>query len=99
MIKTPALPIPFRRLAFGAAVAFLTAIAMTGRVDAQAIVLVNGDPVTQFDIEQRAKLIQLSSRRTPTRNEVVEELECTIIPGRGRRRCAAPRNDVSEGMG
>ncbi len=38
------------------------------------MVVVNGDPVTQFDVDQRAKLIQISTQKTPTRNEVIEEL-------------------------
>lgn len=40
----------------------------------QVAVIVNGDPVTTFDIEQRTKLIQLTSQKTPTRQEVVDEL-------------------------
>ncbi len=40
----------------------------------QVVVIVNGDPVTAFDIEQRSKLIQLTSQKTPTRQEVVDEL-------------------------
>jgi peptidyl-prolyl cis-trans isomerase SurA len=38
------------------------------------VVVVNGDPVTQFDVDQRAKLIQISTQKTPTRNEVIDEL-------------------------
>ena len=37
-------------------------------------VLVNGDPITVFDIEQRTKLIQLTSNKQASRQEVVEEL-------------------------
>ena len=61
-----------RRLALCALVA--AAAAMTGQARAQTVAIVNGDPITQFDIEQRSKLIQLSSHKTPTRNEVMEEL-------------------------
>ena len=49
-------------------------IAMPGQAKAQTVVIVNGDPVTQFDVEQRIKLTELSTHKTPTRNEVVEEL-------------------------
>jgi peptidyl-prolyl cis-trans isomerase SurA len=66
--------ISFRRLMIGATLAIATVIAMTASAGAQAVVIVNGDPVTQFDVEQRAKLIQISTHKTPTRNEVVEEL-------------------------
>jgi peptidyl-prolyl cis-trans isomerase SurA len=61
-----------RRLTACAAVA--AAIALTGPAGAQTVVIVNGDPVTQFDVEQRTKLTELSTHKTPTRNEVVEEL-------------------------
>jgi peptidyl-prolyl cis-trans isomerase SurA len=37
-------------------------------------VLVNGDPITNFDIEQRSKLLQLSTQKSPPRQQVVEEL-------------------------
>jgi peptidyl-prolyl cis-trans isomerase SurA len=37
-------------------------------------VMVNGNPITNFDIEQRAKLIQLSTRKAPSRKEVIDEL-------------------------
>ena len=38
------------------------------------VVMVNGDPITDFDIEQRTKLDQLSTQRTPSRQEVINEL-------------------------
>ncbi len=41
---------------------------------AQVVLLVNGEPITAFDIEQRSKLIQLSSRKPPPRQEVIEAL-------------------------
>lgn len=37
-------------------------------------VMVNGEPITNYDIEQRTKLTQLSSQKTPTRQEVIDEL-------------------------
>src|SRR6266545_6411400 len=40
----------------------------------QVVVIVNGEPITALDIEQRAKLIQLSSHKTPPRQEVLDEL-------------------------
>ena len=58
----------------GAALAIAALIVMTPSAGAQTVVVVNGDPVTQFDVDQRAKLIQISTHKTPTRNEVIEEL-------------------------
>ena len=74
MKKTLVLLLALRRLMFGAGIAIVIAIATTDRADAQAVAIVNGDPITAFDVEQRAKLIQLSSHQTKPRNEVVEEL-------------------------
>lgn len=68
------LPFALRRLVLSLALAAAFALAMTARAGAQAVVLVNGDPITQFDVDQRAKLIQLSTHKTPTRNDVIEEL-------------------------
>jgi peptidyl-prolyl cis-trans isomerase SurA len=72
MTRTSALRAAMRRLTACFVVA--AAIALTGQARAQTVVIVNGDPVTQFDIEQRIKLTELSTHKTPTRNEVVEEL-------------------------
>jgi len=38
------------------------------------VVMVNGDPITDFDIEQRSKLNALTSHKTPARQEVINEL-------------------------
>jgi peptidyl-prolyl cis-trans isomerase SurA len=40
----------------------------------QVVVLVNGAPITTYDIEQRTKLLQLSTHKNPARQEVIEEL-------------------------
>ncbi len=37
-------------------------------------VMVNGEPITNYDIEQRTKLTTLSTHKTPTRQEVIEDL-------------------------
>lgn len=43
--------------------------------DAQVVVvIVNGEPITALDIEQRSKLTQLSTQKPPPRQEVIEEL-------------------------
>jgi peptidyl-prolyl cis-trans isomerase SurA len=36
--------------------------------------MVNGEPITQYDIEQRSKLIMLSTKKMPERQQVVDEL-------------------------
>jgi peptidyl-prolyl cis-trans isomerase SurA len=40
----------------------------------QVLAVVNGVPITSFDVEQRAKLTQLSTHKSPPRKEVLEEL-------------------------
>ena len=37
-------------------------------------VMVNGDPITNYDIEQRTKLTALSTHKPPPRQEVIDEL-------------------------
>jgi peptidyl-prolyl cis-trans isomerase SurA len=41
---------------------------------AQVVVVANGSPITEFDIQQRTKLIATSTHKTPTRQEVINEL-------------------------
>ncbi len=54
----------------------LAALAMTApRAEAQFIAaMVNGEPVTNYDIEQRIKLISIATQKSPSRKEVLEEL-------------------------
>ena len=40
----------------------------------QVVALVNGEPVTALDVAQRLKLHQVSTRRSPSRQELIEEL-------------------------
>jgi peptidyl-prolyl cis-trans isomerase SurA len=40
----------------------------------QVVCMVNGEPITALDIEQRSKFTQLTLRKTPSRQEVVDEL-------------------------
>jgi peptidyl-prolyl cis-trans isomerase SurA len=45
------------------------------RAEAQlVVVIVNGDPITSFDVEQRTKLMQASTHKAPARKEVLEVL-------------------------
>lgn len=50
--------------------------ASSGAVAQQVVLVVNGDPITAFDIEQRTRFLQIASpnQKTPSRKEVVEEL-------------------------
>jgi peptidyl-prolyl cis-trans isomerase SurA len=74
MRETPGPMLVLRRLTIGAAVAIAAAISMITGAGAQTVAIVNGDPVTQFDVEQRSKLVQISTQKPAVRNAVVEEL-------------------------
>jgi len=63
-----------------AAVLVFAAAALPSAVRAQqVVVIVNGEPITALDIEQRSKLIQLSTHKAPTRQEVLDELINEIL--------------------
>jgi peptidyl-prolyl cis-trans isomerase SurA len=60
------------------AAASLLAVPAVGRAQ-EVVVLVDGEPVTALDIEQRAKFIQMSTQKTPTRKEVLDGLIDEIL--------------------
>ena len=51
----------------------LSALATAARAQ-QVVVIVNGEPITALDIEQRTKLNQMSTHKIPSRQEVLDEL-------------------------
>jgi peptidyl-prolyl cis-trans isomerase SurA len=58
-----------------ALIVILAAAALPAPAYAQQVVaLVNGEPITALDVTQRAKLIEISTRKAPTRQEALEEL-------------------------
>jgi peptidyl-prolyl cis-trans isomerase SurA len=70
---------PLRSGALAAAlmVALMAAVAAIGGAQAQNVaVFVNGEPITQLDIDQRSKLLEVSSptHKAPSRQEVLDEL-------------------------
>jgi peptidyl-prolyl cis-trans isomerase SurA len=76
MKQTPQFPFALRRLAACVAIVAFAVTVLTARAEAQMVaVIVNGDPVTNFDIDQRTKLIQLGGgQKAPSRQEVLEQL-------------------------
>jgi peptidyl-prolyl cis-trans isomerase SurA len=52
------------------AVALILPVAAT----AQVVVVANGSPITELDIQQRTKLLASSTHKNPTRQEVINEL-------------------------
>jgi peptidyl-prolyl cis-trans isomerase SurA len=58
-----------------AAVAAATALTVTTTARAQEVaLLVDGQPITALDIEHRAKFIEMSTHKTPARQDVINEL-------------------------
>ena len=47
---------------------------MSAAAKAQVVVVANGSPITELDIEQRSKLIASATHKAPTRQEVINEL-------------------------
>jgi peptidyl-prolyl cis-trans isomerase SurA len=70
----PAGLIRVRRLAWAIGLLVLGLFLPTTSEAQHVVVLVNGEPITALDIEQRAKLNQLSTHKVPARQDVIEEL-------------------------
>jgi peptidyl-prolyl cis-trans isomerase SurA len=62
----------FRRWLAATVVAM--SLAVPAIASAQVVVLANGSPITEFDIQQRTKLIATSSHKKTTRQEVINDL-------------------------
>lgn len=75
MPMKPRKPQPNRTWLTGALTAAAFAVMLTsGPARAQVVVVANGSPITELDIAQRTKLIATSTRKTPSRQEVINEL-------------------------
>jgi peptidyl-prolyl cis-trans isomerase SurA len=92
---------PIRSLGFAFAVGLLTAgglLATAPQARAQLVaVLVNGEPITELDIATRTKFIRMSTNKTPTRKEVIDELINEILEVREGKRYGIepPDSDVN----
>src|ERR1700724_2061720 len=64
-----------RRLALALALGALVAGALAAPAAAQqVVVIVNGAPITTYDIEQRIRFAKLASHKEPSRQDVIQEL-------------------------
>jgi peptidyl-prolyl cis-trans isomerase SurA len=65
----------FSRLAATLVIAIGLAVAAHCGASAQTVlVFVNGEPITALDVDQRIKLIEVSTHKTPSRQEALDEL-------------------------
>jgi peptidyl-prolyl cis-trans isomerase SurA len=62
----------FRRWFIAAAVA--AALALPGTALAQVVVVANGSPITELDIQQRTRMMASATRKRPSRKEVIQDL-------------------------
>ena len=74
MIMTTTLLQRLSLLVSSCAVTLALMVSATPSYAQSVAVMVNGEPITNFDIEQRTKLDFLSTHKQPTRQEVIEEL-------------------------
>ena len=64
----------FRKLLAATILMFAASMPATTARAQQIVVIVNGEPITALDIDQRSKLSQLSTHKVPPRQEVLDEL-------------------------
>jgi peptidyl-prolyl cis-trans isomerase SurA len=64
----------FRKLLAATLLVLTASLAATSVRAQQVVVVVNGEPITALDIEQRSKLTQLSTHKAPPRQDVIDEL-------------------------
>jgi peptidyl-prolyl cis-trans isomerase SurA len=74
MIMTAALPSRLSTLILGSCVALAFTAALLAPARAQVACMVNGDPITNYDVEQRSKLMMISTHKAPDRKDVLNEL-------------------------
>ena len=79
------------------AVAMVVAIPTVGHAQS-VVVMVNGEPITALDIEQRSKFIQMSTHKEPTRQEVINGLIDEILEiDEGKKfGVEVPKSDVED---
>src|SRR3954447_8559191 len=89
------IPLPVFRLFL-----LLTALLLAGTPSrAQNIVVIgNGDPITDFHIDQRSALAQLTTEKTPARQEVINELIDDRVKMTAGKKCGLdpPASDITQ---
>jgi peptidyl-prolyl cis-trans isomerase SurA len=74
MIMTAIFPYRLQTLILGFAAVLALSVGASPLHAQTVAVMVNGEPITDYDIEQRSKLFFLTSHKTPDRKDVVNEL-------------------------
>ncbi|MGC1279718.1 MAG: SurA N-terminal domain-containing protein [Xanthobacteraceae bacterium] len=68
------------------AAATLLAVASTARSQEEVVLLVDGEPITSLDIQQRSKFMEMGSHKAPTRQEAIDSLVDQILELREAKR-------------
>src|SRR5579885_3435359 len=76
-----------------AMIAAAVIFAATSIAQAQVALLVDGQPITALDIEQRTKFIEMSTHKTPTRQEVIDGLIDELLEIREAKRYTIDPSD------
>ncbi len=76
------------------AAAAMLAVSSIARSQEEVIVLVNGEPITSLDIEHRAKFTEMSTHKTPTRQQVIDDLINEILELREAKRYTIDPSDA-----
>jgi peptidyl-prolyl cis-trans isomerase SurA len=70
----PGMRLNVRAVLLLACAAAIAAFAAPSPARAQVVVVANGSPITELDIQQRGKLMEQSTHKKPARQEVINEL-------------------------
>jgi peptidyl-prolyl cis-trans isomerase SurA len=86
---------------FCLAAALIAAIAFASPATAQQVVaIVNGSPITAYDIDQRSKFLVLSTQKSPPRQEILDMLieEKIKVQEAGRYGMVTPKADLDRAI-
>jgi len=75
-----------RALAGMLAAAAVFALVPIAGAQEEVVVLVNGEPITSLDVQQRTKFVEMSTHKAPTRQEAIDSLIDQILELREAKR-------------
>jgi peptidyl-prolyl cis-trans isomerase SurA len=92
---------PIRAIGLPLVVGLLTAgwmlMAVPNATAQQVVVLVNGEPITELDVETRTKFVRMSTSKAPTRKEILDGLIDEVLEVREGKRYGVepPDSDIA----
>src|ERR1700688_3344064 len=75
----PGIPPLEKRMALAAGLLAVMLMASSGAQAQQVVAFVNGQPITTLDVEHRAKFIELSTKKQPSRKEALDSIIDEIL--------------------